>query len=137
MGELFKSSIRETLNHSDGPDFKSSKLLIGNIEWNGSVELHLKSSGWKSHNHHSDHNYDNVILHVVAEENPSPVSTLSGSSPFTLNLLPYIHSDLGSFLSNLDHSKKLPCSGNLTFISEEVFQKQIERSHREYLHKKI
>ncbi|MEP0005807.1 MAG: DUF2851 family protein [Balneola sp.] len=125
------------LNHSDGPDFKSSKLLIGNIEWNGSVELHLKSSGWKAHNHHSDQNYDNVILHVVAEENPSPVSTLSGSSPFTLNLLPYIHSDLGAFLSNLDHSKKLPCTGNLTFISEDVFHEQIARSHQEYLNKKI
>lgn len=125
------------LNHSDGPDFKSSKLLIGNIEWNGSVELHLKSSGWKAHNHHSDQNYDNVILHVVAEENPSPVSTLSGGSPFTLNLLPYIHSDLGSFISNLDHSKKLPCTGNLTFISKDVFHEQIERSHQEYLNKKV
>lgn len=125
------------LNHSDGPDFKSSKLVIGNIEWNGSVELHLKSSGWKAHNHHSDHNYNNVILHVVAEENPSPVSTLSGSSPFTLNLLPYIHSDLGAFLSNLDHSKKLPCTGNLTFISEDVFHEQIARSHQEYLNKKV
>lgn len=125
------------LNHSDGPDFKSAKLLIGNIEWNGSVELHLRSSGWKEHNHHSDHNYENVILHVVVEENPRPVSTLSGGSPFTLNLLPFIHSDLGSFLSNLDHSKKLPCSGNLTFISEDVFHEQIERSHQEYLTKKI
>jgi hypothetical protein len=125
------------LNHSDGPDFKSSKLVIGNIEWNGSVELHLKSNGWKAHNHHSDHNYNNVILHVVAEENPSPVSTLSGSSPFTLNLLPYIHSDLGAFLSNLDHSKKLPCTGNLTFISEDVFHEQIARSHQEYLNKKV
>ncbi|MEQ9092326.1 MAG: DUF2851 family protein [Balneola sp.] len=125
------------LNHSDGPDFKSSKLLIGNIEWNGSVELHLKSSGWKAHNHHSDHNYNNVILHVVAEEAPGPVSTLSGSSPFTLNLLPYIHSDLGSFISNLDHSGKLPCSGNLRFISEDVFHEQIERSHQEYLNQKV
>lgn len=125
------------LNHSDGPDFKSSKLLIGNIEWNGSVELHLKSSGWKAHNHHSDHNYNNVILHVVAEEAPGPVSTLSGSSPFTLNLLPYIHSDLGSFISNLDHSRKLPCSGNLRFISEDVFHEQIERSHQEYLNQKV
>lgn len=125
------------LNHADGPDFKYAKLLIGNIEWNGSVELHLKSSGWKAHNHHTDLNYDNVILHVVAEENPYKVSTLSGNSPFTLNLLPYIHSGLGSFLSNLVHSKKLPCSGNLRFISEDVFHEQIERSHQEYLNKKV
>lgn len=125
------------LNKTDGPDFKFSKILIGGIEWNGSVELHLKSSGWKSHNHHNDSNYDNVILHVVVENNPKPIQTSSGSSPFTLNLLPHINADLRSFLSNFDQTKSLPCSGNLTFISKEVFLEQIERSHKEYLSKKV
>ena len=125
------------LNKSDGPDFKSSKLLIDGIEWHGSIELHLISSGWISHSHHTDKNYNNVVLHVVAENNPKPVQTSSGSTPFTLNILPHIHPGLVSFLSNLDQSRSLPCSGNLTFLSKEIFREQIERSHQEYLSKKI
>lgn len=125
------------LNRSDGPDFKSSRLLIDGMEWHGSVELHLISSGWVSHNHHTDRNYNNVVLHVVAENSPRKVHTFSGSAPFTLNILPYIHSGLASFLSNFDRSRSLPCSGNLTFLSQEIFQEQIERSHQEYLSKKV
>ncbi|XWN36425.1 MAG: DUF2851 family protein [Balneola sp.] len=126
-----------SLNLSDGPDFKFSKLLIGDIEWNGSVELHLKSSGWKAHKHHVDENYNNVILHIVAEHKPSEIFTASGSTPYTLNLLPHINSELRSFLSNFDGSKSIPCSGNLTYISENIFLEQIDRSHQEYLEKKV
>lgn len=125
------------LNNSDGPDFKHSKIMIDDIEWNGSVELHLKSEGWKQHGHHKDGNYNNVILHVVAENDPKPVTTKSNCTPFTLNLLPYIHSDLEQFLSNIEQSSFLPCAKNIRFISEDVFNQQIEKAHQEYLEKKV
>jgi hypothetical protein len=52
-------------NRSQGPDFIHARIrLDGNI-WIGSVELHLYSSGWIKHFHSEDHNYRNVILHVV------------------------------------------------------------------------
>lgn len=52
-------------NKNAGPDFTNSKAEIGGMEWNGSVEIHLRSSQWKQHNHHRDDAYNNVILHVV------------------------------------------------------------------------
>ena len=125
------------LNHSDGPDFKHSKIIINDIEWNGSVELHLTSKGWNQHGHHKDENYNNVILHVVAEHDPKPVITKSNCTPFTLNLLPNIHSDLEQFLHNIEQSTFLPCAKNLHFISEDVFTQQIEKAHHEYLEKKV
>ena len=56
------------LNKNAGPDFAKAKLLIANTTWVGNVEIHLKSSDWFLHQHHVDKAYDNVILHVVYED---------------------------------------------------------------------
>lgn len=71
-------------NRSDaGPDFSSARIKIGNTEWVGSVEIHLSSSDWRRHHHQQDAKYNQVILHVVWEEDEvvlreegSPMPTL-------------------------------------------------------------
>lgn len=57
-----------THNHGSGPDFFNAKIEIGGQLWAGNVEIHLKSSDWYAHNHESDVKYNNVILHVVWED---------------------------------------------------------------------
>jgi len=59
-------------NNNQGPDFSDAKIRIGNTTWAGTVELHVQSSDWRKHKHHGDKNYDNVILHVVWEEDTEP-----------------------------------------------------------------
>lgn len=54
-------------NHNQGPDFLNTKIKIGNTVWAGNTELHIKTSDWQKHNHNADANYNNVILHVVWE----------------------------------------------------------------------
>ena len=54
------------LNNS-GPDFKFGCVEFDNIQMYGHIEMHLKSSDWYRHKHHQDINYNNVILHVVYE----------------------------------------------------------------------
>jgi hypothetical protein len=70
-------------NSNSGPDFSQARIKIGHIEWIGNVEIHIYSSGWTEHNHHADRAYDNVILHVVWDEDQlilrndrSPLPTL-------------------------------------------------------------
>ncbi len=55
-------------NTDQGPDFSNARLVIDQTTWVGSVELHIKSSDWQKHNHQLDLRYDNVILHVVWED---------------------------------------------------------------------
>lgn len=52
-------------NFLSGPDFFNSRLIIGDQEWAGNVEIHINASDWYFHGHETDPNYDNVILHVV------------------------------------------------------------------------
>ena len=56
------------INMNQGPDFLDAKIRIGATTWAGNIELHLKTSDWKKHNHDNDENYRNVILHVVWED---------------------------------------------------------------------
>ena len=55
------------LNIHAGPDFMEAKIRIGDIEWAGSIEIHVKASHWYAHDHSSNLDYNKVILHVVWE----------------------------------------------------------------------
>ncbi len=55
-------------NIHQGPDFLDAKVIIGNTTWAGNIEIHIKSSDWIKHDHSSDKNYSNIILHVVWED---------------------------------------------------------------------
>ena len=54
-------------NTNAGPDFFNAKVRIGNMLWAGNVEIHLRSSDWFKHKHHTNVDYDNTVLHVVEE----------------------------------------------------------------------
>jgi len=67
VGILFTGNY----NTNQGPDFSNAMIRIGNTTWAGSVELHIKTSDWNKHQHQHDNNYNNVILHVVWEDDGS------------------------------------------------------------------
>lgn len=76
-------------NFNAGPDFFNARLKIGEQLWAGNVEIHIKSSDWFVHNHETDSNYDNVILHVVWEHD-TEVFRKDNSAIETLELKNYV-----------------------------------------------
>jgi len=62
-------------NLEAGPDFRHATIQIGDeAECTGDVEIHLRAEDWMHHGHGRDPLYNDVILHVVLWESPSPVA---------------------------------------------------------------
>ena len=67
-GQRLYVSHTGTKNTDAGPDFFNARLKINDLEWAGNVEIHVKTSDWYRHKHQNDKRYENVILHVVYED---------------------------------------------------------------------
>ena len=97
-----------SLNPTDGPDFLSAKVKIGEIDWHGAVEIHIKSSDWHRHNHENDPNYKKTILHVVYE-NDEDISLPNEEKIPTLSLKARLEEDLIKTYKALDNESWIPC----------------------------
>ncbi len=120
-----------TLNINQGPDFNDAKVRIGNTIWAGTIELHIKTSDWDKHQHQQDRNYQNVILHVVYENdkevNQYPVLELNGK----------IAGSLLQQYGNLMRSHRfIPCENLINKVSAIIITVWKERLVAERLQRK-
>lgn len=94
---------------TSGPDFTNVVLKYDGLVWCGSVEMHIHSSDWYSHNHHNDEAYNQVILHVVYNYNQ--IVSLPHGELLTLELKDQInHAHLIWFKNYYIKQDELPCS---------------------------
>jgi hypothetical protein len=56
-------------NDDRGGDFRDAVIATSQGIIKGDIEVHVKSSDWQAHRHHQDPAYNQVILHVVLEDN--------------------------------------------------------------------
>ncbi|GAA4401253.1 DUF2851 family protein [Nibrella viscosa] len=108
-------------NSNAGPDFLNARLVVGEVEWVGTVEAHTKTSDWLAHRHQHDRAYDNVILHLVWEDDrPQPQQTIvrSDGTPIpTLELRQRTESSLlRRYLRLADSPEPIPCAGQFQTV---------------------
>ena len=126
------------VNTDAGPDFLNSKVRIGNTEWVGTVEVHQRASDWNLHRHSSDKRYNNVVLHVVYE-NDAPVFLQNGRQPATLELKNFIRPGVWDNYQSLLRpalSHSVPCAAMLPEIPGFVLHSFFERLAVERLQQK-
>jgi len=73
-------------NRDSGPDFFNALISIDGTIWAGNVELHTKASHFDLHDHQNDPAFDNIILHVVAE-NDKKIFNSKGEEILTVEVL--------------------------------------------------
>ncbi|HNV99630.1 MAG TPA: DUF2851 family protein [Chitinophagales bacterium] len=110
-GEPISIIYRGDWNTNSGPDFLHARIKIGDTLWVGNVEIHIKSSAWLAHKHHTDRTYDNVILHVVYEHD-MPHSDIP-----TLALKPILPETLlHTYTHLMGSSNQVPCAHQLNTV---------------------
>lgn len=127
-----------THNELSGPDFFNARLVLDDQLWAGNVEIHIKSSDWYAHGHETDLNYDNVILHVVWEEDVS-VFRADGSEIPTLELKKYLDKEVLFNYKKLFEQKTnsfINCGTDINAISAFSFANWKERLYFERLERK-
>jgi hypothetical protein len=90
-------------NQDGGPDFLNTRIRLGDTTWAGNVEIHIDEGDWYRHNHHLDKAYENVILHVVFEDDPDFSHRVDNNLPVLVikDQFPgYIHERYEDFLRN-------------------------------------
>ncbi len=101
-------SIGQYNTHA-GPDFLDARIKIGDTLWAGHVEIHINSSDWMLHGHQSDKDYDNVILHVVFDDDQK-IFRSSGSQIAAFSLKNRIFPKMeAQYLKLLNNKYWIPC----------------------------
>lgn len=98
------------LNLNAGPDFLDGRIKIGKTVWAGNIELHLRASDWNRHAHDKDEAYQNIILHVVLEND---LNKDTGNFP-TLILKKHLQHDVvARYQSLMGKEEKIACSKHI------------------------
>ncbi len=104
-------------NSNQGPDFLNALIRIDSLLLAGNIELHLKTSDWLAHQHSNDPMYNNIILHVVLEND---LATSPNNLPL-LELKPLINKSLLDLYLAWNRSEHfIPCGEGIRKISDEI-----------------
>lgn len=122
-------------NKDSGPDFLMAKVKVNNVILAGNIELHVKSSDWIFHQHSKDPNYDNIILHVVFQ-NDADIDELNKKNIPTLELRNHIDENIfGKYEKLLKESQFVACEDLFNsdkipvhFFEESLLKKLEEKS---------
>ncbi|SFE12243.1 Protein of unknown function [Chitinophaga sp. CF118] len=121
-------------NNHAGPDFTAARIRIDQTLWAGNIELHLKTSDWYRHRHQHNQQYENVILHVVFNNDVKELTT--GGIP-CIELQQFVPKMLFERFIRLRESADLvPCGKMAARVPYIIWEKWKERLLAERLERK-
>ncbi|HUM47668.1 MAG TPA: DUF2851 family protein, partial [Chitinophagales bacterium] len=136
-GEKIQIIVAGELNTDAGPDFLNARIKVGGTLWAGNIEIHLKSSDWKAHGHQRDQSYDNIILHVVYE-NDQPVLREDGTSIPCLEIKNYFEPAIyEKYQLLMQSSTWIPCEHHIHKSPAIIIQQWLHRLLIERMEEKI
>ena len=111
-GEPIKIIYPGRANDDRGADFRDAVIATSQGLIKGDIEVHVKSSGWRTHQHHHDPAYNRVILHVVMWHDTETTANLqNGENAPILALDKYANSPINQLYYG-EHppvSLSMPC----------------------------
>lgn len=129
-------------NTHQGPDFADGYIKIDAIKLAGNIEIHKLSSHWLQHKHSLNKQYDNVILHVVWQ-NDVDIKDIYGHSIPVLVLQNRVSKLMLDKFEVLSVSNGIPCHnhsfatlGELGWLvwKERLLAERLERKAEQVLH---
>ena len=132
-----------TLHRGSGPDFRNATIKIGETNFSGDIEFHRTVDDWELHNHHTDPNYNSVILHVVLQGGVQKTQSHSGRNIPTLVLEPFLPTTVNQLSDQLSReefsSKKneIKCAKRNDNIESGLLKDWIRKLYRERLQEKV
>jgi hypothetical protein len=124
-------------NDGRGADLKDAVIETGQGLFKGDIEVHVKSSAWKEHGHHTDPAYNQVILHVVYEHDAGEKARLqNGLEIPTLPLDSFAQQQAGQRLTAaFTQEQQMPCQTNpelITGVLDRAGEARFQTKVREY-----
>lgn len=126
-GEKVEISRAGIHNFDSGPDFFNAQVRIADTLWAGHVEIHYKSSEWFAHKHDIDMAYDQIILHVIYEEdrevcrsNGLKIPTIVLKNRIDLKLL-------DNYRDLIESMQWIPCAHQIQAVPDFVKENWIDR----------
>ncbi|OFX90154.1 MAG: hypothetical protein A2W99_17695 [Bacteroidetes bacterium GWF2_33_16] len=123
-----------THNLDSGPDFFNAKINIDKTIWSGNVEIHINSSDWYNHNHHTNKAFDNVILQVVINHDKEVFRTNGELIP-TLELK-FNKQLLDNYENLLNSQLWIPCESDISKVDSFIIDQWIGKLAIERLEEK-
>ncbi len=104
-----------TKNSDAGPDFFNARILYNHVEWAGNIEIHINASDWNKHKHQFDPIYNNVILHVVWN-NDTIIYNANQQQILTVTL-PILYETHAEYLKLYENHKLIACGEKLATLN--------------------